>query len=219
MTWHLRNDGHLVNEKRIRRLMRLMGLMPIYQKPNTSRPAKGHKTYPYLLRGLRVDRPNQVWCSDITYLPMRRGFLYLVAIMDWHTRKVLSWRISNTLEADFCVEALNEAIHKFGPPEIMNTDQGSQFTGSAWITTLTEAGVRISMDGRGRYLDNIFIERLWRSLKQEAIYLEEINEGFRARRVIKGWMAFYNTSRPHSALDRQTPDDAYWAGLEERHAA
>ena len=125
MTWHLRNDGHLVNEKRIRRLMRLMGLMPIYQKPNTSRPAKGHKTYPYLLRGLRVDRPNQVWCSDITYLPMRRGFLYLVAIMDWHTRKVLAWRISNTLEADFCVEALNEAIHKFGPPEIMNTDQGS----------------------------------------------------------------------------------------------
>ena len=123
MTWHLRNDGHLVNEKRIRRLMRLMGLMPIYQKPNTSRPAKGHKTYPYLLRGLRVVRPNQVWCSDITYLPMRRGFLYLVAIMDWHTRKVLAWRISNTLEADFCVEALNEAIHKFGPPEIMNTDR------------------------------------------------------------------------------------------------
>ena len=125
MTWHLRNDGHLVNEKRIRRLMRLMGLMPIYQKPNTSRPTKGHKTYPYLLRGLRVDRPNQVWCSDITYLPMRRGFLYLVAIMDWHTRKVLSWRISNTLEAQFCVDALNEAIHKFGPPEIMNTAQGS----------------------------------------------------------------------------------------------
>ena len=130
MTRHLRNDGHLVNEKWIRRLMRLMGLMPIYQKPNTSRPAKGHKTYPYLLRGLRVDRPNQVWCPDITYLPMRRGFLYLVAIMDWHTRKVLSWRISNTLEADFCVEALNEAIYKFGPPEIMNTDSHMMVTSS-----------------------------------------------------------------------------------------
>ena len=166
-----------------------------------------------------IDRPNQVWCADITFVPVRNGFLYLVAIMDWATRKVLSWRLSNTMHADFCVEALSEAIARYGPPEIMNTDQGSQFTGSAWITTLTEAGVRISMDGRGRYLDNIFIERLWRSLKQEAIYLEEINEGFRARRVIKGWMAFYNTSRPHSALDRQTPDDAYWAGLEERHAA
>jgi putative transposase len=158
MTWHLRNDGHLVNEKRIRRLMRLMGLMPIYQKPNTSRPTKGHKTYPYLLRGLRVERPNQVWCSDITYLPMRRGFLYLVAIMDWHTHKVLSWRISNTLEADFCVEALNEAIHKFGPPEIMNTDQGSQFTSFAWTDRLRRSGVRISMDGKGRFLGSGLIE-------------------------------------------------------------
>ena len=139
--------------------------------------------------------------------------------MDWAARKVLSWRLSNTMHADFCVEALNEAIAKHGPPEIMNTDQGSQFTGSAWITTLTEAGVRISMDGRGRYLDNIFIERLWRSLKQEAIYLEEITDGFQARRVIKKWMAFYNTERPHSALDRQTPEDAYWAGLEEHKAA
>ena len=126
MTWHLGNEGHRVNEKRIRRLMRLMGLMPIYQAPNTSKPAKGQKTYPYLQRGLRVERPNQVWCADITYIPMKRGFLYLVAIMDWHTRKVLAWRISNTQEADFCVEALNEAIHRFGPPDIMNTDQGSQ---------------------------------------------------------------------------------------------
>ena len=155
MTWHLRNEGHLVNEKRIRRLMRLMGLMPIYQKPNTSKAAKGHKTYPYLLRGLRVDRPNQVWAADITYLPMRRGFLYLVAIMDWHTRKVLAWRISNTLEADFCVEALNEAIVRFGPPEIMNTDQGSQFTSFAWTDRLRRSSVRISMDGKGRFLDNI----------------------------------------------------------------
>ena len=173
MTWQLRNGGHPVNEKRIRRLM---GLMPIYQKPNTSKPAKGHKIYPYLLKGMRVTRPNQVWASDITYLPMRKGFLYLVVIIDWYTRKVLAWRISNTLEADFCVEAMA----KYGPPEIINTDQDSQFTGSAWITTLTVTGVRISMDGRGRYLDNIFIERLWRSLKQEAIYLEEMNDGFQA---------------------------------------
>lgn len=139
--------------------------------------------------------------------------------MDWATRKVLSWRLSNTMQADLCVDALNEAIAKQGPPEVINTDQGSQFTGSAWVTTLTEAGMRISIDGRGRYLDNIFIERLWRSLKQEAVYLEEISDGFQARNVIKNWMTFYNTRRPHSALDRQTPDDAYWAGLEEQKAA
>ena len=167
MTWHLRNDGHLVNEKQIRRLMRLMGLMPIYQKPNTSRPAKGHKTNTYLLKGLKVKRPNQVWCPDITYLPMRRGFLYLVAIMDWHPRKVLAWRISNTLEAAFCVKALNEAIHKFGPPEIMDTDQGSQFPSFAWTDRLRRTGVPISMDGKGRFLDSIIIERLWRTLKYE----------------------------------------------------
>jgi len=146
MTWHLRNEGHLVNEKRIRRLMRLMGLMPIYQKPNTSKAAKGHKIYPYLLRGLWVERPNQLWAADITYLPMRRGFLYLLAIMDWHTRKVLAWRISNTLEAEFCVDALNEAIARFGPPEIMNTDQGSQFTSFAWTDRLRCSGIRISIE-------------------------------------------------------------------------
>ena len=210
MTWHLRNDGHLVNEKRIRRLMRLMGLMPIYQKPNTSRPAKGHKTYPYLLRGLRVERPNQVWCSDITYLPMRRGFLYLVAIMDWHTRKVLSWRISNTLEADFCVEALNEAIYKFGPPEIMNTDQGSQFTSFAWTDRLRRSGVRISMDGKGRFLDNIFIERLWRTLKYECVYLHAWETGSETKAAIRKWMTFYNHQRPHSALAGQPPALVYW---------
>ncbi|XAY77267.1 IS3 family transposase [Sagittula stellata E-37] len=210
MTWHLRNDGHPVNEKRIRRLMRLMGLMPIYQKPNTSRPAKGHKTYPYLLRGLRVERPNQVWCSDITYLPMRRGFLYLVAIMDWHTRKVLSWRISNTLEADFCVEALNEAIHKFGPPEIMNTDQGSQFTPFAWTDRLRRSGVKISMDGKGRFLDNIFIERLWRTLKYECVYLHAWETGSETKAVIRKWMTFYNHQRPHSALGGKPPALVYW---------
>lgn len=210
MTWHLRNDRHLVNEKRIRRLMRLMGLMPIYQKPNTSRPGRGHKTYPYLLRGLRVDRPNQVWCSDITYLPMRRGFLYLVAIMDWHTRKVLAWRISNTLEADFCVEALNEAIHKFGPPEIMNTDQGSQFTSLAWTDRLRRSGVRISMDGKGRFLDNIFIERLWRTLKYECVYLHAWETGSEAKAGIRKWMTFYNHQRPHSALGGRPPAVLYW---------
>lgn len=210
MTWHLRNDGHLVNEKRIRRLMRLMGLMPIYQKPNTSRPTKGHKTYPYLLRGLRVERPNQVWCSDITYLPMRRGFLYLVAIMDWHTRKVLSWRISNTLEADFCVDALNDAIHKFGLPEIMNTDQGSQFTSFAWTDRLRRSGVRISMDGKGRFLDNIFIERLWRTLKYECVYLHAWETGSETKAAIRKWMTFYNHQRPHSALGGKPPALVYW---------
>ncbi|MGB7433177.1 MAG: IS3 family transposase [Ahrensia sp.] len=214
MTWHLRNEDHLVNEKRIRRLMRLMGLMPIYQKPNTSKAAKGHKIYPYLLRGLRVARPNQVWCSDITYLPMRRGFLYLVAIMDWHTRKVLSWRISNTLEAGFCVDALNEAIHKFGPPEMMNTDQGSQFTSFAWTDQLRRSGIRISMDGKGRFLDNIFVERLWRSLKYECVYLHAWETGSQAKAAIKKWMDFYNQKRPHSALGGKPPAVVYWQKIE-----
>ena len=210
MTWHLRNEDHLVNEKRIRRLMRLMGLMPIYQKPNTSKAAKGHKIYPYLLRGLRVDRPNQVWCADITYLPMRRGFLYLVAIMDWHTRKVLAWRISNTLEADFCVAALNEAIHKFGPPEIMNTDQGSQFTSFAWTDRLRRSTIRISMDGKGRFLDNIFVERLWRSMKYECVYWHAWETGSEARAGIGNWMEFYNHKRPHSSHGGKPPAVVYW---------
>ncbi|WP_394852285.1 IS3 family transposase [Shimia marina] len=209
MTWHLRNEGHLVNEKRISRLMRLMGLMPIYQKPNTSKAAKGHKTYPYLLRGLRVIRPNQVWAADITYLPMRKGFLYLVAIMDWHTRKVLAWRISNTLEADFCVEALNEAIHRFGPPEIMNTDQGSQFTSFAWTDRLRRSGVRISMDGKGRFLDNIFVERFWRSLKYECVYLHAWETGSEVKTGVGKWIGFYNRKRPHSALGGKPPAVVY----------
>ena len=212
MTWHLRNEGHQVNEKRIRRLMRLMGLMPIYQKPDTSKAAKGHKTYPYLLRGLRVDRPNQVWCADITYLPMRRGFLYLVTIMDWHTRKVLAWRISNTMEADFCVDALNETIARFGPPEIMNTDQGSQFTSFAWTDRLRRSGVRISMDGKGRFLDNIFVERLWRSLKYECVYLHAWETGSEAKAGVGKWIEFYNRKRPHSALGGKPPAVIYWLG-------
>ena len=214
MTWHLRNEGHAVNEKRIRRLMRLMGLMPIYQKPNTSKPTTGHKAYPYLLRGLRVDRPSQVWCVDITYLPMRRGFLYLVAIMDWHTRMVLSWRISNTLDADFCVEALNEAIYRFGPPDIMNSDQGSQFTSFAWTDRLRRSGIRISMDGKGRYLDNIFIERLWRTLKYECVYLHAWETGSQARAGVRNWMEFYNHRRPHKALGGRPPAVVYSVQIE-----
>ena len=214
MTWHLQNEGHPVNQKRIRRLMRLMRLMPIYQKPNTSKPAKGHKTYPYLLGGLRVDRPNQVWCADITYIPMRKGFLYLVAIMDWYARKVLAWRISNTLEADFCVEALNEAIHRFGPPEIMNTDQGSQFTSFAWTDQLKRIGTRISMDGKGRCLDNIFIERLWRSLKYECVYLHAWETGSQAKVGVARWITFYNHQRPHAAHSGQPPAVVYFNQIE-----
>ena len=210
MTWHLQNEGCRVNVKRVRRLMRLMGLMPIYQKPNTSLAAKGHKTYPYLLRGLHIDRPNQVWCTDITYLPMRRGFLYLVAIMDWATRKVLAWRISNTDEAEFCVEAFNEAVHRFGAPEIMNSDQGSQFTSFAWTDRMKRAGVRISMDGRGRCIDNIFIERLWRSLKYECVYLRAWETGSQARADIGQWMTFYNHQRPHAAHGGRPPVAVYW---------
>jgi putative transposase len=198
-------DGHAVNEKRIRRLMRLTRLMPIYQKPNTSKPAKGHKTCPYLLGGLRVERPNQVWCADITYLPMRKGFLYLVAIMDWFPHKVLAWRISNTLEADFCVEALNEAIHRFGPPEIMNTDQGRQFTSFVWTDRLKRVGTRISMDGKGRCLDNVFIKGLWRSMKCECVYLHAWETGSQARAGVGRWITFYNHQRPHAAHGGQPP--------------
>ena len=214
MTWHLQNEGHGVNQKRIRRLMLLMRLMPIYQKPNTSKPRKGHKTYPYLLGGLRVDRPGQVWCADITYLPMRRGFLYLVAIMDWFTRKVLSWRISNTLEADFCVEALNEAIHRYGAPGIMNTDQGSQFTSFAWTDRLKRVGTRISMDGKGRCIDNVFIERLWRSLKYECVYLHAWETGSQAKAAIGSWITFYNHRRPHTAHGGQPPAVVYFNSIE-----
>ncbi|MFT5065654.1 MAG: putative transposase [Yoonia sp.] len=199
--------------------MGIMGLQAIYKGPNTRKKHPQHRIYPYLLRKVPITRPNHVWCSDITYIPVRRGFLYLVAIMDWATRKVLAWRLSNTLDASFCVDALNEAIAKYGKPEIMNTDQGSQFTGSAWITTLTEAEVKISMDGRGRYLDNIFIERLSRSLKQEAVYLHELQDGFQAKRVIKDWISFYNSERPHTALEKRTPDNAFFDAERNQKAA
>jgi len=213
MTWHLKTEGHAVNVKRVRRLMRLIGLMPIYRQPRTSIPAKGHKLYPYLLRGVRIDRPNQVWCADITYIPLAKGFLYLVAIMDWWSRKVLAWRLSNTMDVQFCVDALDEALDRHGRPEIFNTDQGSQFTSWAWTQRLKEVGVRISMDGRGRFLDNIFIERLWRSLKYECIYLHAFSGGREARQGIGDWMVFYNHRRPHAAHGGETPIKVYRARL------
>ena len=211
MVRQLRRDGIHVGRHRVRRLMRLMGLEAIYQAPKTSAPHPAHRIYPYLLRNVAVDRPDHVWCADITYIPVRRGFLYLIAIMDWATRHVLAWRLSNTMDARFCVEALNEALAEYGKPEIFNTDQGSQFTSLDFTGVLKDAEVAISMDGRGRCMDNIFIERLWRSLKYEAVYLHEMTDGFAAERVIGEWIAFYNTERPHSALDGATPAEAYAA--------
>ncbi len=197
---------------RVRRLMRLMGLEAIYQAPRTSDPHPAHRVYPYLLTGMAIERPNRVWCADITYIPVQRGFLYLVAIMDWATRHVLAWRLSNTMDTGFCLEALNEALARHGRPEIFNTDQGSQFTSLDFTGVLKDAGVTISMDGRGRCMDNIFIERLWRSLKYEAVYLHDLTDGLKAEQVIGEWIGFYNTERPHSSLDGQTPAEAYSAG-------
>jgi putative transposase len=210
MARHLRRDGVSVGRNRVRRLMRLLGLQAIYQKPRTTIPNTEHRVYPYLLRDLVISRPNQVWCADITYIPMRRGFLYLVAVMDWHTRAVLSWRLSNTMESTFCVEALGEALSRYGPPEIFNTDQGSQFTSEEFTTVLIDAGIRISMDGKGRWMDNVFIERLWRSLKYECVYLREFATGHDAQREIGVWLDYYNTKRPHSSLADKTPMEVYW---------
>jgi putative transposase len=212
MARQLRREGLAAGRHRVRRLMRLMGLEAIYRAPRTSRPHPEHRVYPYLLKGLAIEQANQVWCADITYIPVRRGFLYQVAIMDWATRRVLAWRLSNTLDAGFCVEALKEALARFGRPEIFNTDQGSQFTGAAFTGVLSAAKIAISMDGRGRWLDNVFIERLWRSLKYEAVYLHELTDGFEAERLIGEWFSFYNHGRPHSALAGRTPAEAYAAG-------
>ena len=209
MARHLRREGVRIGRRRAARLMRLLGLQAVYRAPRTSDPHPEHRVWPYLLKGLRIERANHVWCADITYIPVQRGFLYLVAIMDWASRFVLAWRLSNTLDAGFCTDALEEALARYGGPEIFNTDQGSQFTGFAFTGRLREAGIRISMDGRGRFMDNIFIERLWRSLKYEAVYLHEIADGFAARRVIGEWIGFYNTERPHSALGGRTPAEAY----------
>jgi len=204
----LRKQGHRVNRKRVRRLMRMMGLKAIYRRPRTSKPAAGHKIYPYLLSGLKITRPNQVWAADITYIPMARGFLYLVAIIDVYSRYVLSWRLSNTLDAGFCVEALEEALRK-GKPEIFNTDQGSQFTSEAFTGLLEQHWVRISMDGKGSYNDNLFIERLWRTVKYEEVYLKAYQDGKEARVGIGNYFRFYNTERPHQALGYLTPVEVF----------
>jgi putative transposase len=213
LTAMLRAEGHAVNRKRVQRLMRKMGIAALGPKPRTTKPAAGHKIFPYLLRGLRIDRPNQVWTADITYIPIGRGFLYLVAVMDWASRAVLSWRLSNTMDVSFCVAALEEALARFGKPEIFNTDQGSQFTSAAFTGTLAAAGITISMDGRGRWMDNVFIERLWRSLKHEDIYLKGYADGREAHSGIASWFAFYNAARPHQALGNRTPMAVWCDGV------
>ena len=207
----LRRKGWAVNRKRVRRLMQVMRIEAIYQKPDTSRPHPEHVVYPYLLRGLAIDRPNQVWCADITYIPMAKGFVYLVAVMDWHSRLVLAWRLSAGMETGFCTEALQEALERYGAPEILNTDQGAQFTSAEFTGVLAASGIRISMDGKGRYLDNIFIERLWRSLKYEDVYIKAYASVLEARRGIGGWLTFYNDERLHQALGYLTPREVFQA--------
>ena len=209
----LKREGHDVGRRHVRTLMQRMGIEALYRKPRTSIPARGATTYPYLLQGLQIDRPNQVWASDLTYLPMAHGFMYLMAILDVASRKVLAWRLSNTLTADFCVEALEEAMNKYGKPEIFNTDQGSQYTSAEWIAPLKAAGVAISMDGKGRWIDNVFIERLWRSVKYEEVYLRSYANGSEARQSLTRYFAFYNGRRLHETLDYATPDEVYIGGL------
>jgi len=209
MAQELSKEGDPINRKRTQRLMRVMGIESVAPKPNTSRPAPEHAIYPYLLRNLEISRPNQVWATDITYIPMAHGFMYLVAIMDWYSRRVLSWRLSNTMDPAFCVEALQEALSRFGAPEIFNTDQGAQFTAEAFTDVLHERNVKISMDGKGRWVDNVFIERLWRSLKYEEVYLHAYDDGKAARDGIERYMRFYNYDRPHQALGYQTPAAFY----------
>ena len=206
----LRRQGKKVNRKKVQRLMRLMGLEAVYPKPRTTRPHPQHKVYPYLLRSLTIDRPNQVWAADITYIPMARGFMYLVAVMDWHSRKILSWRVSNTMEPAFCVEALEEALERYGVPDIFNTDQGAQFTSNAFTQVLKDNQVAISMDGRGRCQDNIFVERLWWTLKHQYIYLHSFDTGKALRRGLAWWIRYYNQERGHSSLDDRTPDEVYY---------
>jgi putative transposase len=205
LAFMLRGKGHWIGRKRVQRLMRKMGIAALGPKPRTTKPAPGHKIFPYLLRNLAIERPNQVWAADITYIAIGRGFLYLVAVIDWASRAVLAWRLSNTMDVSFCVSALEEAMARFGRPAIFNTDQGSQFTSAAFTGTLAASGIKISMDGRGRWMDNVFIERLWRSLKYEDIYLKGYVDGREAKAGIASWMAFYNLHRPHQALANRTP--------------
>ena len=215
----LKAEGVKIGRCHVATLMKRMGLEALYRKPTTSKPAPGHKIYPYLLRGMTIDRPNQVWAMDITYVPMARGFVYLAAVVDWCSRRVLAWRLSITMEAAFCVEALEEALACHGRPEIFNTDQGSQFTGEAFTGVLTRNAIAISMDGKGAWRDNVFVERLWRSVKYEEVYLRAYDTVAEARASIGRYLSFYNTRRPHSSLDRQTPDQAYFTRLPQIAAA
>ena len=212
-------EGIQVGRRHVATLMKRMGIEAIYRRPNTSKPAPGHKIYPYLLRGLKVDHPNQVWAMDITYIPMARGFVYLAAVVDWFSRRVLAWRLSITMEADFCVETLEEALAKYGRPEMFNTDQGSQFTSVAFTGVLLNNAIAISMDGKGSWRDNVFVERIWRSVKYEEVYLSAYASVGEARISIGRYLDFYNRKRPHSSLDRQTPDEVYFDHLPQRAAA
>ena len=206
----LSHQGLEVGWRHVRTLMRRMGIEALYRKPNTSKPAPGHKIYPYLLRGIAITRPNQVWATDISYIPMARGFVYLAAVIDWFSRRVLSWRLSITMDTSFCIEALDEALRLHGKPEIFNTDQGSQFTSEAFTGRLKEESIQISMDGRGRWADNVFVERLWRSLKYEHVYLHAYESVGEARDKIGRYFEFFNARRPHSSLGAQTPDQVYF---------
>jgi len=209
MVAYLKSQEQVVNRKRVRRLMQLMGLKAIYRRPRTSKPGAGHKIYPYLLRGMKITHPNQVWAADITYIPMQKGFMYLVVILDWYSRYILAWRLSNSLESDFCLEALIEALKK-GKPEIFNTDQGSQFTSGDFIAMLESEGIRVSMDGIGRYSDNLFVERFWRTLKYEEVYLKTYQDAREARIEIGRYIHFYNAERPHQTLRYKTPAQEYY---------
>jgi putative transposase len=211
--------GYRAGRQHISTLMRKMGIAALYRKPRLSKPHPEHKVYPYLLRGMEITRANHVWSSDITYIPMARGFCYLVAIMDWASRKVLAWRLSNTLDASFCTEALEEAILKYGIPDIFNTDQGSQFTSDAFLEILKRHDIDISMDGKGRWLDNVFVERLWRSVKYEDVYLKAYASIAEARHGLREYFEFYNRQRRHQNLDRRTPDDVYWSTLPQKEVA
>ena len=215
----LRDRGFTVGRTHIRTLMKKMAIEALYRKPRLSIPFAGHKIFPYLLRSMKIDRANQVWAADITYIPMAKGFVYLVAIMDWASRKVLSWRLSNTLDTSFCVAALEEAMERFGNPEIFNTDQGSQFTSESFTKKLLNNGIQVSMDGKGRWLDNVFVERLWRSLKYEEVYLKAYDSVVEARRQIGSYFNFYNTKRRHQGLDDRFPDEVYWGTLPQKEAA